>query len=228
MARKSHITRFVHISSLAAFGPAFGGQPVTEDTPPHPISHYGESKLAAHRLAEARMADLPLCILAPPAVYGPRDTDFCVHFKMVARGFMPTIGSQTRLLSLIYAEDLASAVLAALRHVRAPGRSYFVEDGSTQTWESIGKAIGRAMERHPRTLRLPTALAKGIGILGDVGTRLAGRTWLLNSQKVREILQEAWTCSSARIREELGFQPQYSMERGMKETFLWYRSNHWL
>jgi nucleoside-diphosphate-sugar epimerase len=228
LPHKNHLERFVHISSLAAFGPAVGGRPLTEEAPPHPVSQYGESKLAAQRRAEAHMADLPICILVPPAVYGPNDADFCAYFKMVARGFMPAIGSRVRHLSLLYAEDLASAVIAALRHPGAPGRSFFVEDGTAQTWESIGMAIGRAMGRRPRTLRIPAALVKCIGLLGDAGTRLSGKTRLLTSQKLGEILQDAWTCSSARIRAELGYQPQHSLERGIGETLQWYRSHRWI
>jgi dihydroflavonol-4-reductase len=228
LPHKGQIERFVHIGSLAAFGPACDGQPLTESSPPHPVSHYGESKLAAHRRAEAHMADLPICILVPPAVYGPNDADFCLYFKMIARGFMPAIGSRTRHLSLIYAGDLASAVVAALRHPRAPGRTFFVEDGTAQTWESVGMTIGRVMGRCPRTVRIPTALVRGIGLLGDAQARLSGKSRWLTSQKLGEILQDAWTCSSARIRAELGFLPQYTLEHGMRETLHWYRSHRWL
>src|SRR5512143_2620633 len=39
--------RFVHLSSLAAAGPSSPGRGIREDDPPHPVSPYGESKLAA-------------------------------------------------------------------------------------------------------------------------------------------------------------------------------------
>ena len=42
--------RLVHVSSLAAIGPSTDGTPVSDDTEPHPITHYGRSKLEGERI----------------------------------------------------------------------------------------------------------------------------------------------------------------------------------
>ena len=42
--------RLVHVSSLAAIGPSEGNAPVEEDAAPHPLTHYGKSKLEAERV----------------------------------------------------------------------------------------------------------------------------------------------------------------------------------
>src|SRR5713226_9288153 len=39
------LRRLVYVSSLAAIGPSLDGHPVTEETPYHPVSHYGRSKM---------------------------------------------------------------------------------------------------------------------------------------------------------------------------------------
>jgi nucleoside-diphosphate-sugar epimerase len=228
LKRKGEISKIVHVSSLAAFGPSADGNPVTEDTPPHPVGDYGASKLAAQRLAESHMDDLPVSIVVPPAVYGPRDPDFHVYFRFVARGFLPLLGREARHLSLIYAKDLAAAVAAVLTDERATGRAYLVEDGNVQTWTSIGQAIGSAMNRQPHSIHLPIVLVKGMAAVGDFTSKLTGKAWLLNSQKVREFTAQAWICSSRRIRDELGFCPQYPLARGIQETLAWYRENRWL
>ena len=226
--RKGQIGRIVHISSLAALGPSPDGRPVTEDASPHPVSDYGESKLAAQRIAQSHMDELPVSIVVPPAIYGPRDVDFCVYFKWVRRGLVPLIGTGSRRLSLIYVKDLAEAVAMVLGSDRASGRTYLVDDGCIQTWTSLANTIGSAMARTPRQMHLPVALAIAMGIIGDVRSRLTGKAWVVNSQKIREFLQTSWTCSSQRIRAELGFCPQYPLERGIQETFSWYRENNWL
>jgi nucleoside-diphosphate-sugar epimerase len=226
--RKEQIQRIVHISSLAAFGPSADGKPVTEDSIPHPISDYGKSKLAGQRLAEACLDELPLSILVPPAVYGPRDVDFYVYFKLVARGIMPFIGSKERQVSLIYVKDLAEAAIRVLFSDRAVGRTYLVDDGCIHTWASVGDAIGSAMMRTPKRIRLPIAAVRGMGAIGDFGSKLTRKPWLLNSQKVEDFLQAAWTCSSQRIRNELGFRDQYPFDQGIRETLHWYRDNKWL
>jgi nucleoside-diphosphate-sugar epimerase len=225
---RCHLAKIVHISSLAALGPAFNGKPVEEDTPPHPISDYGESKLAAHRIAERYMKELPVSIILPPAVYGPRDVDFLVYFKLIARGFAPLVGRRPRFLSLIYAQDLAEAAVQAFFSDRATGRSYLVNDGETYSWTGVVDAVGRAMLREPRRIYIPVALARFLGRLGDLGAGLTGKALLLSSQKVHEFCQNAWICSSLRIAEELGFCPCWNIESGMRETYSWYKENGWL
>ncbi len=226
--RKNQISKIVHISSLAALGPSTDDRSLTEESTPHPVSDYGESKLASQRLAESFMRELPIGIVMPPAVYGPRDDGFLIYFKLVRRGFMLLLGREVRHVSLIYVKDLAEAVVSVLCSDRAAGKAYLVEDGCTQTWTSVALAIGHAMNREPRSICLPIPLAKSIGAIGDFGSKITGKTWLLNSQKVREFLQKAWVCSSQRLRDELDFRPQYSLERGIRETLSWYREHQWL
>jgi len=226
--RADRIAKIVHISSLAAFGPSNDGMPISEESAPRPIGDYGESKLAGQRIAEACMAELPVSIIVPPAVYGPNDVDFLVYFKFAAHGIVPLVGKSARYLSLIYAKDLAEAVVDALRDDRAAGRSYLVDDGIIHTWTSLADTIGRAMRRAPRRLYVPIAPLRCLGIIGDVQARLTGRARLINSQTVRDFLQKAWTCSSQRIHDDLGFHPQYTLERGIAETLRWYVDNSWL
>jgi nucleoside-diphosphate-sugar epimerase len=226
--RKDRIAKIIYVSSLAAFGPALNGVPVTEESTPRPVSDYGESKLAGRRMAESFMAELPFSIIVPPAVYGPNDPDFLVYFKFVARGIIPLAGKSPPSLSLVYAKDVAEAIVEALVDARSTGRSYLVDDGGIHTWTSLADTIGRAMNRRPRSMKIPAAILRGAGIIGDWQARLTGITPLISSQKVREILQNAWTCSSRRINNELGFFPHYSLEAGIEETLRWYLEHRWL
>jgi nucleoside-diphosphate-sugar epimerase len=226
--QEGKIYKIVHVGSLAALGPSEADVPVTEDSPPRPVSDYGESKLAAQRAAQSWMRDLPICIIMPPAVYGPRDPDFLIYFRLVRRSIFPLLGREVRRLSLIYVRDLAEAVAEALVQERSIGRSYLVEDGAVQTWTGMAAAIGKAMARNPRPLRIPVAAVRGLGALGDLYIKVTGKTAITSSQKIREFLQPAWTCSSQRIRDDLGFRPRYSLDEGIRETLAWYEEKHWL
>jgi nucleoside-diphosphate-sugar epimerase len=228
MNLRPHLAKIVHISSLAAFGPAAGGSPVTEESPPHPVSNYGRSKLAGQRVAETYARDLPISIVIPPAVYGPGDKDFLAYFKLVDRGIMPFIGRTARHLSLIYVRDLAEAVVRILLSESTAGRAYLVDDGSVQSWASMAETIGRAMDKTPRRVYIPAVVTKCAGLMGDLLSWVTGRAALLNGNKVKELLQPMWVCSSNRIREELGFRAAYSLEEGIRETLAWYREHQWL
>jgi len=227
-ARAGGIRKIVHLSSLGALGPARGAGPVTEDSAPQPVSHYGESKLAGQRLAESWMRELPIGIVLPPAVYGPHDADMLAFFKCVRRGLVPLIGCRARTLSLIYAIDLAQAVVEVLVQDYAVARSYLVEDGCTQTWTSLAETIAQAMSLTPRFVRLPAAIPRTMGAIGDLYARCTGKAALINSQKIRELLQDSWTCSSRRIQDELGFRARFSLVQGIGETLAWYREQRWL
>jgi nucleoside-diphosphate-sugar epimerase len=227
-AHKNALKKIVHISSLAALGPAIAGSSVTEESVPCPVGDYGESKLAGQRAAESCMDVLPVSVLMPPAVYGPNDVDIFFFFKWVARGIMPLVGRSPRYLSLIYAKDLAEAVVGLLSSSSSAGRSYLVDDGFIYTWTSMADAIGWALGRIPKRLHIPVAAFRAMGVVGDAFAKLSGKVSLINTQKVREILPTSWTCSSRRICDELGFRPQYSLERGVRETVSWYRENGWL
>jgi nucleoside-diphosphate-sugar epimerase len=228
MEFRSELRKIVHIGSLAALGPASVDRPVTEDSPPHPVSDYGRSKLAGQRIAEAHMCELPVSVVLPPAVYGPRDRDFLTYFKLVSLGITPIVGRDPRYLSLIHAGDLAAAVSHVLLNDAATGRSYLVDDGTVYTWADVADAIGRAIGKKALPVHLPVFGARLVGSAGDLLAWLTGREILLDSGKVEEMLQPAWTCSAARIRDELGYTPRYGLDEGMRNTLSWYRENRWL
>jgi hypothetical protein len=78
--------RFVLVSSLAAGGPTVPGRPLLGHEPPHPVTAYGRSKLAAE--AVVRAGPLPWTIVRPPAVYGPRDREM---FRSSARQVLSSV-----------------------------------------------------------------------------------------------------------------------------------------
>jgi len=111
--------RLVYLSSLAAVGPSQNGRPVARDETPRPITAYGRTKLAGERIALAAANDVEVVVLRAPAVYGPRDRDLFIYFRLAARGFLPVPAGPDRLVQLIHAADLAEALVLG---ATAPGR----------------------------------------------------------------------------------------------------------
>ena len=75
LEQNPNIKRFVHVSSQTVTGPSTNGKPVNEDTPCRPITTYGLSKYEAEKECKKLMGDIPITIVRPSAVYGPRDKD---------------------------------------------------------------------------------------------------------------------------------------------------------
>ena len=221
--------QLIMIGSLAALGPAVGpDEPVTEDDPPHPVGPYGRSKLAGQQLAASFRDRFPVTILLPPAVYGPGDVDFLTYFRLIKRGVMPRIGRQARSLSLLHAEDLARAVVLCLQNPASRQKDYLLEDGARHTWDEVAATMSRVMDRNPLTIRLPVGLAWAVAQLGGWWGAVSGRPPVLNPDRMQEFLCPYWVCQGRRIRDELGFVPQFDLTAGFRQTRDWYVNRGWL
>ena len=111
--------RFVLVSSLAAGGPAPRGPPLTGDEPPHPVTAYGRSKLAAEGGGSA--SSLPWTIVRPPIVYGPRDREVLKVFRLARLRRRP--GVRRRLPGAVRGPRRRSGRGAGRRGNDAPRRS---------------------------------------------------------------------------------------------------------
>jgi len=181
--------RFVLVSSLAAAGPTVPGTPIDEARPPSPVTPYGHSKLAAELLVRAMAG--AWTIVRPPTVYGEWDREVLKVFKLARAGLAPVFGDGSQELSVIYAGDLAAALVAAATAPAAANRVYFAAHPVVTTSRGLVRAIGRAVGRQPRIVPLPGPIARGL--LWTIGSiaHLAGRATLLSGDKAAEFLAPA-------------------------------------
>jgi len=221
--------QLIVIGSLAALGPtANPDAPLTEDSLPHPVGLYGRSKLAGQQIAASYRHRFPVTILLPPALYGPADVDFLNVFRFIKRGVMPLIGRQTRSLSLLHAQDLARAVVLCLQNPSSRQQEYLLEDGAAHTWDEVVATMSRVMGRNPWTIRLPAGLVRAYARLGGWWGAVSGRPPVLNPDRMQEFLYPHWVCSGRRIRDELGFVPQFDLAGGLHQTRDWYLNHGWI
>ena len=65
-------------------------------------------------------------------------------------------------------------------------------------------------------------------MLAEYWAKCRNTTSTLNSDKYRIMKQRNWQCDITPAVEELGFSPEYDLERGVKETIAWYKDKGWL
>jgi nucleoside-diphosphate-sugar epimerase len=220
------VKRFVFISSLAAIGPTgySNKAPIDETYLPRPLTGYGRSKL----LAEEKLLGikgLPLVILRPTAVYGPRERDIFIMFKTLRRGLEPYIGRKPQHLSFVYVKDLAEITIKALT-AGDPRRIYHVSDGKFYDRYKLADISKRILGRKTLKFHVPRGVVNGIAAVLETFSR--NKTPTLNKEKLYELTAENWNCSIDKIQQELGFQPKYDLEHGLEETLQWYKENKWL
>jgi nucleoside-diphosphate-sugar epimerase len=219
--------RFLYVSSQAAAGPAPGvDEPLDESSPARPVTWYGKSKLAAEEALKA-MAALPLTIVRPSPVFGPWERDFFAYFQLIQRGLSLQLGRNERHLSLIYVGDLVDLILLALESPAAVGQTYFA-CAYPSSYAGLSKAIAEAMAKSPVTVTVPEFALVPLVWWSKVQGKLTGKPALINDQRVLDMKQPFWLCSSAKARHELGFAPRQSLQAAVEETAAWYRKNGWL
>lgn len=218
--------RFVHISSLAAYGPAAPGAPLNRDSKPKPIEYYGKSKLEAEQAVER--GGLPYTIIRPSGVYGPGDVDYFELFKMADKGFALYFGNRKRRMSMIYVDDLVEAILKAASHPGTVDKGYFICDGAITDWQRFQALVDKAVGKKVRAIDLPGFVVHVAARFGELASSIDKKPRLFNRQKAIMGDQDAWTCSPEAATEDFGFTAATSQEEGAEKTLAWYRENKWL
>jgi nucleoside-diphosphate-sugar epimerase len=221
------LRKFLYISSIAAAGPSPTGVPLKESDTPQPIGPYGRSKLRAEAAVLAHQAHLPVMILRPSAIYGPRDSDFLRLFRAVKRGVLPCIGRQELHVDLCFVIDLVHGILAAATSPQGLGEVFFL-GGACYTWRELGQAIARLLHTQPREIAMPRWAVLMAAGLADGWAYLRRRPSLLSRANVLERLQPHWVCDSTKATRTFGYAPQIPLTQGLAETLHWYQDAGWL
>lgn len=228
-ARSSkNLKRFVYVSSQAAAGPSRNGKPLTEDAPCRPVSHYGRSKMLAEKEVLRYRDKLPITIVRPSAVYGPRDRDMYQYILLVKKHLQPLVGLGTKWLNLIYVDDLVSGLLLAGEHPNAEDETFFIGSETSYATAEIGKTIAAILNLKPIRIHIPHLAVFSVGAIGEGIARLTGKQIFFNIQKAKESVQPGWIFSVQKAKSRLGFSQRVSLLEGMRRTYGWYEENSWL
>ncbi len=224
----THLKKFIYLSSQAAAGPCRNGAKKTESDPCHPVSAYGKSKLLGERLALSHSHEIPLLVLRPCAVYGPRDKGFYALFKWFSKGVMPCISGHDQYISMCYVQDLVRAILLAAETQTEKGEIFFLSDGQDYRMEEIGDIFAQAMQISALKLRIPKQLLFGMAFFAECFSRVSGKPTMMSRGKVAEMIRKNWLCDITKARSLLGFEPHISLVRGAALTVAWYKKENWL
>jgi nucleoside-diphosphate-sugar epimerase len=218
--------RIVYVSSQAALGPSPRGTPLAEDAPCRPVSAYGRSKLAGEDAVRA--SPLAWTIVRPPAVYGPRDREFLRLFRIARSGLVPVFGTGAQELTLVYAGDLAEAIVAAGTSPAAAREVLHAGHPEIARSRDVARAAARALNRGAVLLPVPGVLAGPIVALIARAAAAAGRRTVVTPDKMAEFLAPAWLLDSRKADRLLGWRAATDLRTGFARTAAWYREAGWL
>ena len=223
-----HLEKFIYLSSQAAAGPSRNGCKKKETDQCEPVSPYGRSKRMGEELALAHAANLPLVILRPPVVYGPRETDLYTYVRLLSKGIHPCLMGQDQHFNLCYVQDVVEAILVASEMTGFRGEIFFVSDGIDYDVEEIGDAFVRAMGGTAHRIPVPRWVLYGMASVSEIFSKFSGKPPLINRGKVEEMVQRNWVCDISKAQNMLCFEPRVPLAQGAKLTVGWYRREGWL
>lgn len=210
-------------------------EPMRASDDPQPNTAYANSKSKSENYLKCLGYEFPYVIFRPTGVYGPRERDYFLQFKSIKGHIDFSVGFKPQELTFVYVEDLVGAIFASIDKVTAEGiepinhKIFHVSDGniysSRQFSDYIQKELGVGTVMHIKAplffLRMVCAVSEWLGgIRGKVPT--------LNSDKFKLMSQRNWNCDIEPMVTELGYTPQWDLERGVRETAAWYKSHGWL
>jgi nucleoside-diphosphate-sugar epimerase len=221
------LKKVIMLSSIAAAGPSDCGDPLTEESPARPVSHYGRSKLEEEN-AFLRLSPLPPTLLRAPIVFGPGDLDMLDAFRLLRRGFLPLVTRGRRRFSVIYVKDLVTGILAALAAEGASGLFYLTHPQPAEWIPFLESAMREIGCRRMRRLRVPSLAMRLAAEASELRCRLLRRRAIFNRDKWREMRHPCWICSGEKARRRLHFTPSHDLDAALAETIRWYRDQGWL
>ncbi|MDR0892496.1 MAG: NAD(P)-dependent oxidoreductase [Mediterranea sp.] len=221
--------QFVYISSLSVYGPIREEDytPIGADDAPAPNTAYGFSKLKAELYIQS-LPGFPYVIYRPTGVYGPREMDYFLMAKSIKQHLDFSVGYRRQDLTFVYVKDVVQAIFRGIEK-QVNRKAYFLSDGqvyrSRAFSDLIQKELGQPAVLH---IKSPLFVLKIVSLLAEFIATRAGRSCTLNSDKYQIMKQRNWRCDITPAVEELGYTPEYNLERGVHETIAWYKNEGWL
>ncbi|MFH1106927.1 MAG: NAD-dependent epimerase/dehydratase family protein [Candidatus Micrarchaeota archaeon] len=209
------VRRFVFVSSTSIYrGVSLGpGEHISESTLPLPANAYGRSKLAAENALRA--SPLEYVILRPPIVYGK---GFREGFRQVVgrirAGRMRLVGDGANSVSFIHVDDLARAVLLAMR-TRAVREDFIVTSGESFTQRELFEAVANELAVEPPKKHVSKRMALLAARLDAWRSRLLGRKTRFPEEYLHT-LSEHRQYDIGKARRLLRFSPRVKFASGLK------------
>ena len=221
--------QFVYISTLSVFGPVRDKDysPIKADDAPMPNTAYGLSKLKAELYIQS-IPGFPYVIYRPTGVYGPREMDYFLMAKSIQRHVDFSVGFRRQDLTCVYVKDIVQAIFLGMEK-ETVRKIYFLSDGKVYQSRVFSDLIQKELG-NPFVIRVkcPLIVLKVISLLAQFIAMRSGKCSTLNLDKYKIMKQRNWQCDIAPTIEELGYTPEYDLERGVRETIAWYKNEGWL
>lgn len=233
-ARDAGVERFLHVSSISAYGHPDGKGLVLDESAPLGVdlykwSYYSRAKVEAEKLAWAahQRGDVPVTVVKPSWLYGPRDRASMPRLiRAIRRGKGKLLGDGSNKMNLTYAGNEAEGCILAATNPRAVGESYNLSCDGDITQAEYFNAIAKYIGAKPVTRKVPYRVAYSAAFLMELFGHMFGKKKppLVTRYSVWLIGRQCFF-SPDKARKYLGWQPTVGYEEGIQKAIQWALDN---
>jgi 2-alkyl-3-oxoalkanoate reductase len=223
-------SRALHVSSIAVYGAADRSRPLTEErwreVAIGPAKRYPYTKRRAEELAWSLHGRglIRLTSVRPGIIYGERDR-LATPWLIRATRFplLPVPYGGRRTVPVVYAGNVARAIVRALREERSVGRAYNLSDGEPITSRYLLETLARELGRRTRVVGVPAVPLRLAARTLDAAFRLLPGREVVSFRTGLERFLGDNPYDSARARQELGWTDLVPHADALARTAAWFR-----
>lgn len=217
LADEMGVRRFVHISSVNAYGPP--QRLIVDET--HPLNTtqrdtYGRSKAIGETAVWETAANLNMevVVVRPGMVYGPRASSWTVRMVQTMQKGLPVIfGAGNGYASPVFIDNLVDGLMLTAVSPQAPGESFNFVDPPVD-WHTFFDYYGAMCGKKPR--RIPMWAANILAFASEkMDLKLP-----LTRDRLKFYVQQA-VFPTTKAESLLGYHPRIDIDEGMKQTEAW-------
>jgi len=229
-ASRAGVKRFLHVSSISAYGHPDGEGMVLDETAPlgvnlHRWSYYSRAKAEAEKLVwqAHQRGDLPVTVVKPSWLYGERDRASMPRLiRAVRNGKAKIIGDGNNRLNLTYAGNEAEGCILAATNENAVGEAYNLSNDGVITQREYFDKIAECVGADPVTKTVPYKVAYNAAFVMELfGHLFRKKTPPLVTRYSVWLMGRRCFFSSEKAREQLGWRPTVGYDEGIRRAVKW-------
>lgn len=219
IAHANGIKRFVHCSSVGVYG-KLQQLPANEETPCHPDILYERTKLGGEQVVRQCFhgLGLPVVILRPAWVYGPRCQRTLKLFRTIKKKRFLMVGGGNNYRHPVYITDMLQAFESAAQKDNLAGETFIIASERAVQLKELINEIARVQGVRLPGINIPLPIMQLICLV--VEKLFMGKEPPFSRRSLKFFTDSA----AFRINKamaKLDFKPQVDLRQGLAETSRW-------
>lgn len=228
LKQETNTKRFILVSSATVSGPCERDDPSPEERI-NPLTPYAKSKVESERIALEEFSDIPVTVIRPTAIYGPRTTEWValleaslrwrIHLKMGV--------FHNAHVNFCHVDDLVRAMLLAAENKEAIGEAFHI-GGFEYNWTDLGFYVSKHLGKKTMTIRMPIPILFLAAGATHILSWFIRQPFEFNWWRAVDFSQKNWLFRLDKAKEILGYEPQITLDEGGGSTLRWFFENEWV